>query len=145
MKKLLLILCIIFCVSCVTQKKCYQKFPPKETRDSSYVEKITIKPVAIPGFSNNISTPVINCPDQLLVDIENSKLKQKIAILNGKLIAQTDIKPDTIKVPVVEALIKVKEVKIPQPVKYVPKFYKYCLVFSLLVLVYIILRIFKKI
>lgn len=139
MKTIFILIIIVLLSSCVTQKKCLQKFPPTETRDSSYVEKITMKPVAMPGFSHNLQVPVINCPDQLLADVENSKLKQQIQILNGKLISNTIIKPDTVFVPQVETHTIINEVKVPQPVKIIPPFYKKCMYFTVLVITLILL------
>jgi len=89
------------------------------------VEKLKEVPIYLKGDTVKIDVPV-NCPDQDIVSIENGKLKQQIQILNGKLVSNTQIKPDTIKIPVVETNTVVKEVKVPEPVKVVPKFYKYC-------------------
>jgi hypothetical protein len=142
--KVILILCfIILLPDCVTQKKCLEKFPPGT--DSVYIEKLKKVPVYLPGDTIRLSTPA-NCPDQDLVSMENSKLKQTISILNGKLLAITIIKPDTVVRYVPQIIEKVKEV--PQPVKYVPKFYKYCvgalgiLVFALII--YFGLKIYFK-
>ena len=41
----------------------------------------------------------MDCPDQDVVTIENSKLKQQIRILNGRLISMTEVKPDTASIP----------------------------------------------
>lgn len=121
--KIIIIAVLLLLSSCVTQRKCMQKFPPKETRDSVYIEKIKEVPVFIPGDTVKVSAP-INCPDQDLIKYENSKLKQEISIIKGKLISNTTVKPDTIKVKVTETIEKIKEVKIPEPVKYIPKIYK---------------------
>ena len=139
------IILIFLSGSCVTQKKCLQKFPPSVTRDSSFVQKISMVPVMLPGFSNNIEVPVRDCPDQMLSDIENSKLKQQIQILNGKLISTTFIKPDTVKVPVIETIIQNNEVKVPQPVKFIPPIYKKCMYFTVFVIVAFLLFVGYKI
>jgi len=109
--------------SCVTQRRCNIKFPPVSSRDSVYIETVKEVPVPVPGDSIIVEV-LVNCPDQDLVDIETSKLIQQIKILNGKLISNTQIKPDTIKVFVKDTKIVIKEVKVPQPVKYVPKIVK---------------------
>jgi len=115
----------LFLTSCATQRRCSIKFPVQSSRDSIYVEKLKEVPIYLKGDTVKIDVPV-NCPDQDIVSIENGKLKQQIQILNGKLVSNTQIKPDTIKIPVVETNTVVKEVKVPEPVKVVPKFYKYC-------------------
>lgn len=123
MKRILfLAIAVLFLTSCVTQRKCTLKFPPTVTRDSIYIETIKEIPIPIPGDTIRVEAP-INCPDQDIVSMENSKLKQQIRILNGKLISNTLIKPDTIKVFVPKIEIRVKEVKVPQPVKFIPKLY----------------------
>jgi hypothetical protein len=108
--------------SCVTAKRCNDRFPPVTFTDTTYIEKIKEIPIHIPGDTININTPV-NCPDQDIVSIENSKLKQQISILKGKLVSKTTIKPDTIKVYVRDVEMKTREVKVPQSVKYTPKIY----------------------
>lgn len=121
-KIFLLALLSLFLTSC-SQRWCNSHFPPVSSRDSVYIETVKEIPVPIPGDSIIVEVPV-NCPDQDLVDIETSKLIQQIKILNGKLISRTEIKPDTIKVTVTEIKTIVKEVIVPQPVKYVPKIVK---------------------
>lgn len=125
-KYLIMFVLTVFVLSgCVTQRRCNLKFPPSNKRDSVYIETIKEIPVPIPGDTIKVTAPVINCPDQDIVKVENSKLKQDIKILNGKLIANTQIKPDTVFVPVTETKTVVKEVKVPAPVKFVPKFVKF--------------------
>jgi|SRR3972149_6114276 len=147
MKSIVVIFSILLLSSCVTQKKCLQKFPPTVTRDSIYVETIKDVPVYLSGDTVKIETP-INCPDQDLVKYENTRLKQQISILNGKLVSNTQIKPDTIIVKVPEVKITVKEVKVPQPIKFIPKLYSIALwlwagVF-LAIIGYVSLRLLKK-
>jgi hypothetical protein len=79
-------------------------------------------PVYLPGDTVNLIVP-IKCPDQDVAVMENSKLKQVIRILNGKLSSITEIKSDTVKVFVKDINQKVKEVIIPPPVKYIPRIY----------------------
>lgn len=122
-KILLLAILGLFLGSCVTQRKCASKFPSVASRDSIHIETVKEVPYYLPGDTINISVP-INCPDQDLVFVENSKLRQDIRILKGKLISNTQIKPDTIKILVIETKTVVKEVKVPAPVKYIPKIVK---------------------
>lgn len=105
--------------SCITQRKCLQRFPP--VSDSIYIAKIDSVPIYIPGDTIQVSSPV-NCPDQDLIQLENSKLKQTIRILNGKVLATTEIKPivDTVYIPEIHEKITI----IPKPEKYIPMLYK---------------------
>jgi len=112
--------------SCITQRKCLDKFPPSVQRDSIYIETVKETPVPIPGDTIKVDVP-INCPDQDVVTVENSKLKQQIKILNGRLVSNTEIKPDTVYVHTKETKTITKEVKIPQPVRFVPDLYKIAL------------------
>jgi hypothetical protein len=114
---------VILFASCVTQKRCLQKFPPSVIRDSIYVETLKEVKVPVKGDTIKIDVPV-NCPDQDVVSfIENSVLSQEIKILNGRLTSLTKIKPDTIKIYVPEIHEKIKEVKVSVPQKYIPKVY----------------------
>jgi hypothetical protein len=135
-----LIIGVFLCSGCVTQKKCLAKFPPGI--DSVYIEKLKEIPVYLPGDTINITVPV-NCPDQDVALVENVKLRQVIRILNGKLQSVIQIKPDTIKVYTTQIKEVIKEK--PVPVKYVPKFYKWCRDFSLGVIVIILLYIAYRI
>jgi len=138
-----LIFLILTLGSCVTQKKCLQKFPPTETHDSSYVERINMVPVYIHGDTLDVNTP-IRCPDQEVLQVENSRLRLNIRILNGKLFATTEIKPDTVFVPVKEIVIKEKEVRIPKPVKWIPPIFKWTFGICIALVVLLIAWITKK-
>ena len=122
MKYLLIILCI-FSTSCASQKRCTAKFPPQTKRDSIYIEKLTKVPVYIQGDSILIEVP-INCPDQSVIISETGKLKQIISILNGKLSSKTNIKAETVFVFKTDTITKTVEVKVPQPVKFIPKIWQ---------------------
>jgi hypothetical protein len=126
MKNIVLILILSLFTGCATQKRCNLRFPTQNTRDSVYIETVKEIPVILPGDTVNIEVP-INCPDVDLVNIETSKLIQQIKILKGKLISNTTIKPDTVYVPVIETKTVIKEVKVPEPVKFIPKIYKQAL------------------
>jgi hypothetical protein len=154
LKIVFLAIIIGFLTSCATQRRCAMKFPMQSSRDSIYIESIKEIPVPLPGDTIRVDVP-INCPDQDVIKVENSKLKQEISIIKGKLISNTTIKPDTVFVHSKEIKTVIKEVKVPEPVKYVPKFYKYCaLILICLVIITIIyfalkyklkiLTVFKK-
>ena len=114
MNKLILIAFLAVLSGCATQKRCSYKFPTENTRDSVYIESVKEIPIYLPGDSILVDVP-INCPDQDIVNVETSKLKQIIKILNGKLISNTNLKPDTVYVPVIETKTVIKEVKVPEP------------------------------
>jgi hypothetical protein len=135
---------IVITQGCVTQKRCLQKFPPAVTRDSVYVEVSRDVPVYLPGDSILVEVP-INCPDQNLADVEFTKLRQQLLILHGKLISKTKIKPDTIFITVHDTQTVVREVKVPQPVKFVPNIYKYALWGWVLIIIAVAVLIVWKI
>lgn len=139
----LLVVCSLFLASCATAKRCSIKFPSVASRDSIRIETVKEVPYYLPGDTINVSVP-INCPDQDLVFVENSKLRQDIRILKGKLVSNTTIKPDTIKIPVIETETVVKEVKVPEVIKVIPKFYKYCTFGSIGIVLIVIVYFFLK-
>lgn len=122
---------------------------PKEKiiRDSIYIYKDSIRIVKVPIKGDTIKVDVIvDCPDQDVVTIENSKLKQQIRILNGRLISMTEVKPDTASIPVKDTettIISDKDKDTTKPVKFIPKLYRitfggfWALVLLLLLFLYI--------
>ena len=146
-KYILLAILTLFLASCATQRRCMYKHPIQSLRDSVYIETVHNIPVYLPGDTIKIESKIIDCPDQTILKFENDKLKQDVRILNGKLISKITIKPDTIFVPVIETQTLVHEIKVPQPVKFIPKVYKlsFWLVLTELFLLvgFIALRIFK--
>lgn len=149
MRRLLIfgILGILFLSNCTTLKRARRLYPcpdPIASRDSIYIERIREVPVLVPG--DTIRTEVqTNCPDQEIVVQETNRLKQTIRILNGKLIASASVKPDSIKVPIKEIEIRYQETKVPDPVKYIPRFYKFALYWTLGSWILLILVIYWKI
>jgi hypothetical protein len=131
---------------CVTAKRCNSRFPAVASRDSIYIEKIKEIPVYVPGDTIKVSA-LVNCPDQELIKFENSKLKQEIKILNGRVVSNTIIKPDTVIVYVPQIESRVDVVKVPEPVKFVPKITKFFAwsggVFYLLLVLFVAYKIFK--
>jgi len=143
--KYLLIILIVF-TSCTSQKKCLEKYPPVVSTDSVYIEKVKEIPVYLPGDSVFFETVITDCADQEIL-YENGTLKQTITILNGKLYSALKINPDTIKVPVIEIRETIKEVRVPQPVKYTPKYVKIFAyigsVFSVLLIIFAFIKVKK--
>ena len=146
MKKILFIALAVMFTGCITQKRCLSRYPPQITSDSIYIEKLKEVPIYVPGDTVNLEVP-IKCPDQDIVSMENSKLRQVIKILNGKLFSSTEIKPDTVKILVPEIHTSVTEVKIPAPVRYTPKIYLIAFWMDIGILIavalYIAYKIFK--
>jgi hypothetical protein len=138
-----LLLIFLLVSSCVTQQKCLQKFPPTNSRDSSYVSTITMVPIYVHGDTLDVNAP-IRCPDQEVLQVENSRLRQNIRILNGKLFSTTEIKPDTVFVPQEKIVIKDHEVRIPQPVKYIPTIFKWTFGICIAIVVFLIAWFTKK-
>ena len=126
MRKVKIFLLAILSVSAVScsQRWCNTKYPQIASRDSLYIETVKEIPIYLPGDSILVNVPV-DCPDQDLVNVETGKLKQQISILKGQLISNTNIKPDTVFVPVTEIKTVIKEVKVPEEVRFVPKFFKF--------------------
>ena len=117
-------LIILLLSGCVTQKKCSEKFPITASKDSVYIETVKEVPYYLPSDSVIIEVPVYDCADQDIIISETGRLKQIISILNGKLTSNTQIKPDTVIINTTNTKIVTKEIKVPEPVKYVPKWIK---------------------
>lgn len=122
MKQIVLYL-LLLSTSCISQKRCNEKYPPTTSTETNYIETVKEVPVYLEGDSILIDVPV-DCPDQELAEVETGKLKQTISILKGRLLSRTDVKPDTVYIDVVEVKETIREVKVPQPVKFTPKWIK---------------------
>ena len=119
-----LIILLTLLSSCKGAEWCAENYPQVARVDSVYIETLKEVKIVTPGDTVNVEVPVIDCPDQELYLMENSKLKQQVSILNGKLISNTQIKPDTVTKYVTDTVIQYKEVKIPQVIKETPRFWK---------------------
>lgn len=97
---------MVMLAGCVTQRKCNQKFPPIViTKDSlvyrtNTIIKDSIIYVKVPVTIGNIESNV-NC-DSLgaqmkKVTIDNNRLKMTIEVINGKLIAVSTCKEDSLQ------------------------------------------------
>jgi hypothetical protein len=164
MKAVLVIIIVSLTVSsCVTQKKCNEKFPSKrdtiriETVRDSLVYKDKIVEVKIPG-ETRIDSVIIPCPpppptyiaDTAKAETEYARafawfsypriklrLEQKASILELKL--------DSAIKEAYQWRTKFEQITVtPQPVKYIPTFYKYCLGFSIGVILILILILVLK-
>lgn len=128
MKNLLLFLAIIGLLSgCVTQKKCYKKFPPQVTSVHDSIQTVEKVPIYIKGDTVIQEVPIQDCPDQQIAIFENSLLKQQVEILNGKLKIKTETKPKTDTVYQFKTTVKTVTKEVPKEVqvKYIPKWVKW--------------------
>lgn len=107
MKKIiLLILILIVSYSCVTQKRCNQKFPPEViTKDSIVYRTNTIikdsiiyikVPIEIGTIEGNVNCDSLGA-QMKKVTIDNKRLKMTIEVINGKLIAVSTCKEDSLQ------------------------------------------------
>lgn len=107
MKKIiLLILILIVSYSCVTQKKCNQKFPLKViTKDSIVYRTNTIikdsiiyvkVPIEVGTIEGNVNCDSLGA-QMKKVTIDNKRLKMTIEVINGKLIAVSTCKEDSLQ------------------------------------------------
>lgn len=160
MKKLILYLSVLILVtSCSPIKRIarisarHPELMPKEKviRDSTYIYKDKIRevPVLIKGDTTYIDVP-IDCPDQDVSIIENSKLKQQIKILNGRLTSVITNKQDTVYIPVKDTettIISDKDKETIKPEKFIPKLYKTTFwgfwLYTLLFLLFLYIKIKK--
>jgi intein/homing endonuclease len=98
------------------------KFPSTAQYDSIYIQQVDTLSIAIPGDTVKVISKV-PCDDFELIT-ENGRLLQELKVVNGILQSKITIKPDTIFRFVTNTITKVKEIKVPERIKYVPKFYK---------------------
>lgn len=158
---------IVILSSCVTQKKCLQKFPPQIIREryDSIVIKDTIiykdrirvivipadtvyKDREIPGILPSITTkPMVLENDYVIAKawIQNSRLKMQLEQKGQVLKFKLDSADKEVRHWKFEYL-KIKEFG-TQIIKerYIPKIYKYALYFSILVIIIIGVWVFFKI
>lgn len=113
---------VLFFSSCTTAKRCALKFPSVASVDSVYIQRLVKDTITLKGDSIKIVTQV-PCQD-FEIKSENSKLKFTISVLNGRLSAISNLKPDTFTVYKINTVTKIKEVKIPEKIKFIPKFWK---------------------
>ncbi len=133
--------------SCVTQKKCAQKFPPVSSHDSIYIERVkldTVK-VRIPGDTTVIIQP-FNCPDQDTVVIENSKQKIKYVVKDSMIYIQATCKTDSFETVINSLETELRNNK--QTIiheRYIPKIYKIGLFVGISLTILLLLFIIAKI
>lgn len=145
MKTILMFFVLTILVSCTTAKKCQRLFPQVATRDSVYIQTLDTVKIILPGDTMKLETKV-PCQDFEL-RTENSRLIQELRVVNGILKQKLTIKPDTVIEHVKNIVTKYKEVKVPQHIKYIPKFWKItgfigisCII---LLILYVILKVKK--
>lgn len=87
--------------SCITQKKCFEKFPPQIITKDSIVVKDTViyrdTTITLPGDTLQIND-TIPCPNvniNRVVKSKNGKTTATVSIKNGKL--QVECKTDSLR------------------------------------------------
>lgn len=159
---ILFVLVVVAGSSCATQRRCSRKFPPSsdtikivQVRDSIILRDTTVY-IKIPGESAADSI-VIPCPEIInyIADTavaETSLAKAKAWWQYPRVRLELTQKDSTIEHRLKNALKEAhhwrleyeKITKVPDPVKYVPKIYKYSMMFAVVVILTVILRIASK-
>jgi len=109
-------------LSC-SRQWCYTRHPLSASVDTVKTETIKEIPVYIPGDTLELIFP-LDCPDTEPMIIENVRLKQQIQILDNKLHSSVQAKPIHDTIPIIEIVTEIKEIRIPEPVRYIPKIVK---------------------
>jgi len=109
-------------LSC-SRQWCYTRYPLSASVDTVKTETIKEIPVYIPGDTLELIFP-LDCPDTEPMIIENVRLKQQIQILDKRLHSTVQAKPIHDTITVTETVTEIKEVRIPEPVRYTPKIVK---------------------
>jgi len=109
-------------LSC-SRQWCYTRYPLSASVDTVKTETIKEIPVYIEGDTIEIIFP-LDCPDTEPMIIENVRLKQQIQILDKRLHSTVQAKPIHDTITVTETVTEIKEVKVPEPVRYTPKIVK---------------------
>lgn len=146
MKNLIILSLIVLFSGCVTQKRCNLKFPQVASYDSIYIQQLDTVKIILPGDSLIVETKV-PCDNFELIT-ENGKLTSALKVVNGILSQRINIKPDTVTKFVTNTITKTSIVKVPEKIKFVPKFWKAMgwtgIASILLVIGYFGLKIAKK-
>lgn len=146
MKNLILISFVVIFSGCTTARRCALKFPNTASYDSIYIQKLDTIKLVIPGDSVKIVTKV-PCDDFELIT-ENGKLTSALRVVNGILSQRINIKPDTIYKYKTNTVTVTREVKVPEKVKYVPKFTLFMsrlgILLSILIVAYLGFKIRSK-
>ncbi len=108
--------------SCKGVEWCNEHYPQVASIDSIYIQELDTVKIAIPGDSV-ITTIKVPCDNFELIQ-ENGKLLQSLKVVNGILKQRLIIKPDTVTKFVTNTITKTNIVKVPEKIKYVPKFWK---------------------
>jgi len=122
MKIILLNLISLLTTNCASLKNCQRLFPQVASYDSVYIQRLDTVKIVLPGDSVKIQVAV-PCNNFELIT-ENGKLTSALKVVNGILSQRINIKPDTIYRYTTNTVTKIKEIKVPQKVKFVPKFIK---------------------
>lgn len=157
-----MILVVFAVTSCVTQKRCSKKFPPHadtikiiQVRDSIILRDTTFY-IKLPGETVTDSV-MIPCPEVINYIADTAVAETSLAKAWAwwqypRIRLMLEQKDTTIERRLENALKEVyhwkseylKITKVPEPVKYIPKIYKYSMMFSVVIILTTILRIVSK-
>jgi len=117
-------------LSC-SRQWCYTRHPFSASVDTTITETVKDMPIYIPGDTLELIFPLeiifpslIDYPDTEPMIVENDRLKQQIQILDNKLHSSVQAKPIHDTIPIIEIVTEIKEIRIPEPVRYIPKIVK---------------------
>lgn len=159
---ILVVLSALVGSSCATQRRCSRKFPPHadtikivHVRDSIILRDTTVY-IKVPGEADADSI-VIPCPEIINYIADTARAETSLAKAKAwwqypRVRIELTQKDTTIEIRLKNALKEAhhwrseyeKITKVPDPVKYIPKMYKYAMVFSLVIIFTVILRIVSK-
>lgn len=157
-----MILVVFAVTSCATQKRCSRKFPARpdtikiiQVRDSIVLRDTTVY-IKVPGEADADSI-VIPCPEIINYIADTARAETSLAKAKAwwqypRVRIELTQKDTTIELRLKDALKEayhwrseyLKITKVPDPVKYIPKMYKYAMMFSLVMIFTVILRIVLK-
>ena len=159
---ILLVLVALAGSSCATQRRCSRKFPPHSdtikiihVRDSIVLRDTTVY-IKVPGEADADSI-VIPCPEIINYIADTARAETSLAKAKAwwqypMVRIELTQKDTTIEIRLKDALKEAhhwrseyeKITKVPAPVRYIPKIYKYSMMFSVVLILTAILRIVSK-
>lgn len=157
-----MILVVFAVTSCATQKRCSRKFPARpdtikiiQVRDSIVLRDTTFY-IMLPGETVTDSV-MIPCPEVINYIADTARAETFLAKAWAwwqypRIRLMLEQKDTTIERRLEDVLKEVyhwkseyeKITKVPEPVKYIPKIYKYSMMFSVVLILTAILRIVSK-
>lgn len=159
---ILLVLVALAGSSCATQRRCSRKFPPHSdtikivhVRDSIVLRDTNFY-IMLPGETVTDSV-MIPCPEIINYIADTARAETSLAKAKAwwqypRVRIELTQKDTTIEIRLKDALKEAhhwrseyeKITKVPAPVRYIPKMYKYAMTFSLVIIFTVILWIVSK-